>query len=182
MIGRWVLTGARMAAVVMLAALAACAMPSRTITLEDRDDALEFKQSLEDYSGSVGGMIRDTQHGKAISDFSMGMLAYDILTTVSSVDSDLHGYFTAGGRDIESYLRTRFQAKPEEEIAAIDKMSGQGSPTLRSIARNTLDALAHIPDSHDPPAIQRTDREELEKALLQTKAALDKAAREVQIP
>jgi len=182
MIGRSVLAVARSVAVVMIAALAACAMPSRTIKLEDRDDALEFRQSLEDYSGSVSGMIRDTQHGKAISDFSMGMLAYDILATVSSVDSGLHGYFTAGGQDIESYLRTRFQARPAEEISALDKMNGQGSPTLRSVARNTLDALAHIPDSHDPPAVQRINREQLEKALVQTKAALDKAAQEVSIP
>lgn len=182
MIERWFAAGVRSGAVIMLAALAACGTPSKMITLDDRDEALEFQQSLKDYSNSVGDLLRDSQRGKAISDFSMGMLAYDILTSVSSVDRGLYGYFTAGGQDIEGYLKTRFQNKPEEEIAALDKLNGEGSPVLRSVARNTLDALAHIPDSHDPLAVQRADRTELENALQQTKASLDKAAQDVRIP
>ena len=181
MIDRGFVAGVRSIAVVLLIALAACGTP-RTITLDDRDDAIEFRKSLEDYARSTGDLLRDMRHGKAVSDFSMGMLTYDILTTVSAVDSGLYGYFTADGQDIEDYLKTRFQAKPEEELAALDKLGGQGSPTLRAVARHTLDALAHLPDSHDLPAAQKADRALLENALQQAKAALDKAALEVRIP
>ncbi|GEM_PF-5175014 len=182
MVGRSFIGGVRFCAVAMLVAVTACSSPSRMITLEDHDEALEFQKSLQDYSGSVSDMLRDAQHGKAISDFSMGMLAYDILSTVSSADSGLYAHFTAGGIDIEDYLKTRFQNNPDREIAALDKISGEGSPSLRAVARNTLDALAHIPDSHDPPATQRQNREQLENALANTKSALDRAATEVKIP
>ena len=182
MIERLFTVGLRFCAVAMLLAVAACSSSSRMITLEDRDEALEFQKSLQDYSGSVNDLLRDTRHGKAISDFTVGMLAYDILTTVSSADSGLYAHFTAGGIDIEDYLKTKFQTNPDGEIAAMDKIGGEGSPTLRAVARHTLDALAHIPDSHDPPALQRQNREQLENALQNAKSALDTAAQEVKIP
>ena len=182
MIDRWFAAGVRLLAAGALAALAACGTPSRPIMLEDRDDALEFQQMLKDSSNSVDELIRDTKRGKSISEFSAGMLAFDILTTVSSVDPGLHDYFTADGRDIESYLRSRFQDHPDDEIANLAKMSAEGNPTLRTAARYTLEILAHVPDSHDSPAVQKANALQLDNALQQTKAALDKAAGEVQIP
>lgn len=182
MIDRWFAAGVRLLAVGTLVALAACGTPSRPITLEDRDDALEFQQMLKDSSNSVDELLRDTKRGKSISEFSAGMLAFDILTTVSSVDSGLHDYFTAGGKDIEDYLKTRFQDHPDDEIAALAKMSDEGHPTLRAAARYTLEMLAHVPDSHDTPAMQKTNRQQLENALEETKSALDKAAGDIQIP
>ena len=182
MIERGLVAGIRVMAVAMLAMLAACGTPSRPITLEDRDDALEFQQMLRDSSNSATELLRDSQRGKSISEFSAGMLAFDILTTTSSVDPGLHDYFTADGKDIEGYLKTRFQDHPEDEIATLAKMSGEGHPTLRVAARYTLEMLAHIPDSHDSPAVQRANRQVLENALQQVKSSLDKAADDIVIP
>ncbi len=171
--------GVRFLALAALVAVDACASPDHIITLEDPEEAQEFQESLDQYATSVEHLLQDTQKGQNVSEFSMGMLSYNILMTVSSSDKSLHDYFNSGGQDIQDYLKTRFQDHPDEEIATLDKMSDRGTYPLRSSARYTLEALTHIPDAHDPPSVQQQSRAELALALERTKSYLSEAAEEV---
>jgi len=176
---RSIAVGVRFLALAALVALDACASPDHIITLDDPEEAQEFQQSLGQYATSVDQMLQDTQKGQNVSEFSMGMLSYNILMTVSSTDKSLHDYFNSGGQDIQDYLKTRFQDHPEQELEALDRMSARGTYPLRSSARYTLEALTHIPDAHDPPAVQQQSRAELAVALERTKSSLTEAAEEV---
>ncbi len=178
---RSITIGVRFLALAALVALDACASPDHIITLDDPEEAQEFQESLGQYATSVDQMLQDTQKGQNVSEFSMGMLSYNILMTVSSTDKSLHDYFNSGGQDIQDYLKTRFQNHPEQELEALDKMSGRGTYPLRSSARYTLEALTHIPDAHDPPAVQQQSRAELAVALERTKSSLTEAAEEVRV-
>ena len=179
MIDRSFMVGARSLAFVALFAVGACASPDRTIALDDPEEAEDFQRSLDQYASSLDHMLKETQQGENVSSFSLGMLSYNILTTVSSSDKYLHDYFNAGGQDVQAYLKTRFQDQPDEEIAALDRMGDQDSSPLRVSARYTLEALTHIPNSSDPPAVQQRSREELAVALKRTETSLNEAAGEV---
>jgi hypothetical protein len=171
--------GVRCIAITALLAVGACESPSRTASLDDDDDAAELHQSLDEYAASIQSLLQETQEGQNISSFSLGMLSYDILTTVSSADKTLYDYFTAGGQDVQGYLKKRFQTQPELELAALDEMNPEGSSPLRSSARYTLEALTHIPNSVDPPAVQQRSREELANALKRTEVSLSLAAEKI---
>lgn len=179
MIRRCKAAGPRLIAAAVLFTVSACASPDRTIALDDPDEAEEFQHSLDQYASSVEHMLKETQQGENVSSFSLGMLSYNILTTVSSSDKYLRDYFNSGGQDVQSYLKTRFQDRPEEEIAALDRMGDQDTSPLRVSARYTLEALTHIPNSSDPPAVQARSREELAVALKRTEMSLNEAAGEV---
>lgn len=167
--------GARPLAVIALVALTACRSPE-PIAMDDPDEVAEFQQSLGQYASSVDDMLKETRQGENVSSFSLGMLSYNILTTVSSSDPHLHEYFCADGQGVDAYLKTRFQAHPQVELAALDQIRAEGDTALRTSARYTLEALTHIPHSSDPPDVQQRKREELADALKQTETSLTEAA------
>ena len=177
--GSLISAGARPLAVTALLALTACQSPE-PIAMDDPDEVAEFQESLGQYAVSVDDMLKETRQGENVSGFSLGMLSYNILTTVSSSDPHLHEYFCANGQGVEAYLKTRFQAQPQLELAALDQMRAENNTALRTSARYTLEALTHIPRSSDPPDVQKRQREELADALKHTESSLTEAAGAVQ--
>lgn len=171
--------GARPLTVLAVLAVGACQSPDRVITMDDPEEAEDFQRSLDQYATSVDGLLQEAQKGKNVSSFSLGMLSYNILVTVSASDKNLRDYFNADGQDVQDYLKTRFQDHPEQEIAALDRMK-DGS-ALRTSARYTLEALTHLPNSGDSPAAQQRCREALAVALKHTENSLIQAASEVRV-
>lgn len=171
--------GLRLLVLATLATVSGCGSPNHPIVLENQEDAQDFRDFLKSYLSSIDDMRRRTQKGENVSEFSSGMLAFNILTTLSSADEDLRAYITADGQDVRDYLKTRFQDHPEKEIEAMDRMSGRGSWALRSSARYTLEMLTHIPDSSETAYEQQKTREELAETLDRLNATLHETDDEV---
>jgi hypothetical protein len=169
---------ARPLAVIALFALGACQSPERPVALEDQDpeEVEEFHRSLGEYANTVDDLLKETRQGQNVSSFSLGMLSYGILTTVSASDRHLYDYFCANGQGVDAYLKTRFQDHPQLELAALDQMRNEGNSALRTSARYTLEALTHIPQSNEPPDVQQRKREALAVALKHTETSLNEAA------
>jgi hypothetical protein len=158
--------GLRLLVLASLTVLGGCGGAARhPIVLENQEDAEDFHNFLASYVTAVDDMLKRTRKGENVSDFSAGMLAFNILTTLSSADGDLRAHFTAGGQDVRDYLKTRFQDHPEDEIATLDRMREEGSWALRSSARYTLEMLTHVPESSDSAYDQKIAREELAESL-----------------
>jgi hypothetical protein len=175
------ITGARLLAIIALATVAACTPSSHPITLENREDAEDFHQTLESYINTIDGLIEKTRKGDNISDFSMGMLTYSILTTLSSADGTLRSYITSGGQDVQGYLKTRFQDQPQQEVDALGKLSaGNSSPSLSS-ARYMLEALSHVPDAGDAPDAQQRSRDRMADSLERARDALTETAADIRL-
>jgi hypothetical protein len=181
MIRRPLIVGVRLLAMVSLAPLAACMPSSHPITLENREDAEDFHQTLESYINTLDTLIQKTRKGDNISDFSMGMLTYSILTTLSAADGDLRSYITSGGQDVQGYLKTRFQDQPQQEVEALDRMNAKNPSPLLAGARDMLEALSHVPDSGDPPDTQKQSRDQLADALGRAREALAETAAQIRI-
>lgn len=183
MIRRSLSVGLRLLLLGTLTALCACnGAAHHPIVLENQEDAEDFHNFLVSYRKSVDDMLHQVRKGDTISDFSAGMLAYNILTTLSSADDDLHAYITAGGQDVQAYLRTRFQDDPEKEIAAMAAINEQAASPLRASARYTLEMLTYVPNSSDPLTLQRQNREQLATALEKLKSSLAETDEEVHLP
>ena len=145
----------------------------------DQDEATaDFKDSMESDGRFVDAMIADTKAGKNLSDFRLGMFSMNLLNQLSDRDPALGAYFHRGGRMMESYLTDVFQYHSEDEVARIAAMASSGDRPVRKGARDTLEALRHIPVDTDPPADQAQDRADLAKSLRDLKASLAEAARE----
>lgn len=113
-----------------------------------------------------------TQHGQNISTFTAGWFVEGVLTQLSSQDPALATHF---GGDVISYLKGPFSQAPEQEIAYLDKIIGQGNEPragARQAARWALEALRAIPDSDDPPDLQQKDRQNFTTALQSLATAL----------
>lgn len=173
--------GVRLLAMVALATVAACAPSNHPVRLENREDAEDFHHTLESYISTIDTLIEKTRKGQNISDFSMGMLTYSVLTTLSSADKGLRAYITSGGQDVQGYLKTRFQNQPQREVDALDRMSADDSSPLLSSARYMLEALAHVPDAGDPPDAQQQSRDQMADALEHAKDSLVETAEEIRI-
>lgn len=179
---RSVSVGLRVLLLATLSALGACnGAAHHPIVLENQEDAEDFHNFLVSYLKSVDDMLHQTRRGDTISDFSAGMLAYNILTTLSSADDELHAHITLGGQDVQAYLRTRFQDDPEKEIAAIAAINDHEASPLRSSARYTLEMLTYVPNTSDPLTLQRQNREQLATALEKLKSALTETDEEVHL-
>ena len=183
MIRRSVSVGLRLFLIATLTTLGACnGAAHHPIVLENQEDAEDFHNFLVSYLKSVDDMLHQVRKGETISDFSAGMLAYNILTTLSSADDELHAHITAGGQDVQAYLRTRFQDDPEQEIAAIAAINEHGASPLRSSARYTLEMLTYVPNGNDPISLQMQNREQLGTALEKLKSALAETDEEINMP
>lgn len=180
---RSVSVGIRLFLIATLTALSACnGAAHHPIVLENQEDAEDFHNFLVSYLKSVDDMLHQVRKGETISDFSAGMLAYNILTTLSSADDELHAHITEGGQDVQAYLRTRFQNHPEAEITAIGEMSQYGASPLRASARYTLEMLTYVPNANDPASLQQQDRDQLTRSLEKLKSALAETDKDVHIP
>lgn len=183
MIRRSVSVGLRLFVIATLVTLSACnGAAHHPIVLENQEDAEDFHNFLVSYLKSVDDMLHQVRKGDTISDFSAGMLAYNILTTLSSADDELHAHITAGGQDVQAYLRTRFQDDPEQEIAAIAAINDRGASPLRSSARYTLEMLTYVPNTSDPISLQQQNREQLGTALEKLKSSLAETDEEIKVP
>jgi len=180
MIRRSVSVGLRLVLLATLTTLGACDGASHhPIILENQEDAEDFHNFLVAYLKSVDDMLHQVRKGDTISDFSAGMLAYNILTTLSSADEELRAHITAGGQDVQAYLRTRFQEDPDKEIAAIAKINEREASPLLSSARYTLEMLTYVPNTSDPLTVQEQNREQMFTALEKLKSSLAETDKEV---
>lgn len=179
MIFRPLAVGARLLAMIALATVAACTPSSHPITLQNREDAEDFHQQLETYINTIDGLVAKARGGQDISDFSMGMLTYSVLTTLSSANRPLRTYITSGGQDVQGYLKTRFQDQPQREVEALDKMSAEDSSPSLSSARYMLEALSHVPAANDPPDAQQRSRDQMADALERARDAMAEAAEDI---
>jgi len=180
MVRRSVSVGLRLFLLATLTTLSACNGASHhPIVLENQEDAEDFHNFLVSYLKSVDDMLHQVRKGDTISDFSAGMLAYNILTTLSSADGELHAHITEGGQDVQAYLRTRFQDDPEKEISAIAEINHKEASPLRSSARYTLEMLTYVPNTSDPLALQQQNRDQLATALEKLKSSLAETDEEV---
>lgn len=166
-----------------LAATSACAQQQHdTLTPATREEVEDYRNSLRSEAAAVQKYLHQTQAGKNVSELSLGWVAYDILVTVSTQDDGLYDYFNQGGRDLQTYLKTAFQRDPAHEIATLDAMVEQTCALSRRVARDTLEALRHIPDSGEAAEVQERDRKDLARALAALKDHLDQAADAVVLP
>jgi hypothetical protein len=183
MIRRSISVGLRLLIIATLTTLSACNGAARhPIILENQEDAEDFHNFLVSYLKTVDDMLHQVRKGETISDFSAGMLAYNILTTLSSADDELHAHITAGGQDVQAYLRTRFQDDPDKEIAAIAAINQHGASPLRSSARYALEMLTYVPNTSDPISLQQQNRDQLGTALEKLKSSLAETDKEIKAP
>lgn len=147
--------------------LASCQSAPPLDGLADPEVIADFRQNLEYDLQKVATSRDRTRQGKNLSEFSMGWLAYKILTEVASQDGELYAYLNQDKRDITTYMDKVFRYHPAEEVAALDRLANQDTEhrTVRLIARNALEALRHIPNGDEEVAIQQRDRDVLSTTL-----------------
>jgi len=147
------------------------------------DDTVDFRDEMKSSGASVDRMIADTKAGRNISEFRLGMFSMSLLNTLGERDPELGAYFHKGGRTMQTYLTDVFQYHDTDEVAHVAVMAqapkaGTVRPAVRMSAKDTLEALRHIPEGKDPPATQAKDRDDLAAALTSLRGDLDKAAQE----
>lgn len=180
---RSIFIGLRLLVLATLTTLGGCGgAVQHPIVLENPEDVEDFHNFLTSYMSAVQDMLKRTRKGENVSEFSTGMLAFNILTTLSSADDDLRAHITEGGQDVRDYLKTRFQDHPEKEIETMDRMSGRGFWALRSSARYALEMLTRIPNSSDSAYDQQRTREDLAETLERLNATLFETNEQVRAP
>ena len=145
---------------------------------DEADAAAEFREAAAADAKTIAAIVADSESGKNVSEFRMGMFSMNLLNELSDRDAALGGYFHQGGRTMETYLTDVFQYHSEEEVARIAAMAGSGKREVRLSAQHALEALRHIPDDKDPPAAQAADRKALAASLKALEASLAEAAKE----
>ncbi len=150
---------------------------------DEDEDTAEFHDTIKTGTKTIDGIIADTKAGKNVSEFRLGMFSMSLLNTLSDRDPELGNYFHKDGRMMQSYLTDIFQYHDADEIARITAMAqappdGKTKPAIRMAARDTLEALRHIPESKDPPEEQAKARKALIDTLTALNADLAKAAKE----
>jgi hypothetical protein len=157
------------------ALLLACLLPGVSCVpqhppkaFETPEDVKEFQDLMQSNVQVLTNYLQKTQQGQNVSEFTLGWLVYNILSTVAGHDQGLYDFFNLRNSDLQIYLRTTFRQAPERQIEALDALRAQQDTPFRATARFALESLRHIPDSHDPPEVQRKDRQDLAEALIQT--------------
>ncbi len=150
---------------------------------DEDEDTAEFKDTVVTDMKTVEGILADTKAGRNVSEFRLGMFSMSLLNTLAERDQELGNYFHKDGRTMQSYLTDQFQYHDGEEIAKITEMAQQPAsakvkPGVRMAAKDTLEALRHIPESKDPPEKQAESRKTLADTLTTLNADLAKAAKE----
>ena len=145
---------------------------------DDAEEAREFHTEVLTESKTIAGMIAETQSGKNITEFRIGMFMMNLLSGLAEHDNALGTYFHRDGRLMQDYLTNQFQYHSEDEVAAVAALAKQGKPGTRESARYALESLRHIPRKDDPADQQETDRKALVEALTALNQNLGKAAGE----
>lgn len=150
---------------------------------DEDEDTAEFHDTLMSDTKTIDGIIADTRAGRNVSEFRLGMFSMSLLNTLAERDPELGNYFHKDGRTMQSYLTDQFQYHDADEIAHITAMAqapqkGTAKPEVRMAARDTLEALRHIPEGKDPPEAQAAARKSLAETLTTLNADLVKAAKE----
>ncbi len=145
------------------------------------EDTADFRDSMKSDAQTIEGMIKDTQAGKNVSEFRLGMFSMNLLNELGDRDPGLGRYFHQGGRTMQTYLTDVFQYHDAEEVAHVAAMAQEpkadgARPMVRLSAKDALEALRHIPASKDAPETQAKDRADLAQALTTLKGDLAKAA------
>lgn len=153
--------------------VAACAAEAPA-DIQSDEDLAEFRHAIEAETAQVDGFVRKTQQGGNLTEFTLGWFVVNLLNQLCSQDQELFAYVHGDDhRSIENYLRTTFQAKPDEEMQGLGEMAERGHPATRLAARDALDALTHIPDTQSSAETQATARRELKDILLRLKLRLN---------
>jgi hypothetical protein len=173
-----------LAAALLALVLAAFALPIAAAAQSDQDeDTTDFRDEMKTCGSSVERMLADTKAGKNVSEFRLGMFSMSLLNTLGERDPELGAYFHKDGRTMQSYLTDVFQYHDADEVAHVAAMaqvpqSDTVRPAVRMSAKDTLEALRHIPEGKDPPETQAKDREALAATLATLRGDLAKAAEE----
>lgn len=148
----------------------------------DEDPAQAFQSSLVNSIAVLSTFMQQTQQGKNVSDFSLGMFVSKILGTLGSVDKTISSHLHANDRFTEGYLVEVFQNHPDAEIAFFNQLSTvAGNPhqaKLDLTAADALECLKHIPDGKEGSEIQAKDRADLSHAFGALKSQLTGLAQE----
>lgn len=136
----------------------------RYVPAGDAEDEADFRQTMAGDVKFVNAMLADTEAGKNVSDFRIGMFAMGLLGDLSERDPALGAYFHQNGRLMQSYLTDVFQYHSDDEVAHVAALAAKGGETRRA-AQFALESLRHIPVEKDPPEQQAADRKDLAAAL-----------------
>ena len=165
----------RLAALALAAlTLAACAAPppAASLRFEAEDDRAEFMDDLQSDIARLDALLEKTRAGINLSDFSLGWFVLTLLSQLGGHDPGLYARLHPGDQSVEGYLRTRFSAAPETEIAAIRASAEAGPASLRLAAAQALEVLTGIPDPDSPPDAQAASRARLDQRLVELRAFL----------
>lgn len=167
----------------LLLSLSACATqrppppPSSDPTILDTtlsDDEADFRDSIANSIGAIDRFCEQTQTGKNLSDYTLGLFVSNLLATLSGQDIKIANHIFEGGRLTDSYLSEVFQYHPTMEIAYFDALESSANPAFHHAVARALDVLQYIPDPHSPEKKQASDRKMLLKSLTALKAELTK--------
>lgn len=164
----------------LLLSLGACATkpppppPSNPSVIDTTlsDDEADFRDSLTNSLGSIDRFIEQTQSGRNLSDYTLGLFVSSLLATLSGQDTKIANHIFEGGRLTDAYLSDVFQYHPNKEIAYFDALKSTAEPALHRAVARALEVLKYIPDSHSAEKKQVADRAMLLKSLTTLKAEL----------
>jgi hypothetical protein len=169
-------------AVALSLLLLGCGAPRPPPATEDVAEMLEFRQEMLVFAAKTGDFLATTRNDKNLTQLAVGWFMYDVLTVLASEDDALYRHFNNQGRDLQTYLETDFRHDPDAETAAIERMTENSHNSRCLAARYALEALRHVPNPSDAPAIQDNDRRHLAAALAQLQEFLVKTAAEIPLP
>jgi hypothetical protein len=129
------------------------------------EEEADFRDTISISSGSIDSFKQQTEHGRNLSDYTLGLFSSSLLATLSGQDAASAKHIFDKGRLTEGYLSEVFQYHPAEEIAFFEKLKTPGRPHLHLAVARTLNVLQYIPDPKSDPNTQEETRSNLIKAL-----------------
>lgn len=166
--------------VALAAMLAACShtppSPSQPIDQKSAqdisDDEADFRDTLSTSLTSIDSFNEQTERGKNLSDYTLGLFASSLLATLSGQDSGVAAHIFDKGRLTDGYLSDVFQYHPTDEISFFETLKTPARPHLHLAVARTLEVLQYIPDPKTTPETQAETRAELLNALAGLKTEL----------
>jgi len=157
-------------------ALAGCAAPPPPpppdLEQEEAEIRAEFRADIAVDIDRVESLLARTQAGSNLSDLTLGWFVLGLLSQLSSRDLDLYHRIHPDDVGVETYLRGRFSAHPDEEIAPLLAARPGNGQSLHLAAGYALQALTAIPDPAGSPAEQAECRATLARHLTALRTAL----------
>ena len=141
-------------------------------------DLAAFSREMRDSATRVRSLREETDQGRNVSEFSMGLFALRLLNRLAGQDSELAEHIHADQRSTEEYLGDVFRAHPAEEVSAMRRLAQGSHRTLRLAAEHVLEALQHIPEDDESAAQQAGARQRLAAELAALESLLQQAAAE----